>query len=129
MKKLICLKCKQVHSDKLDKKCPEFKGSDLHEFKNSDKYLRNKITLVLEDRKRLGLQGLVGGLNCIVINTEADKQKATVEEFLKYTALEVMEAFEDSDFRTVVMKTEGSAYFLIRSRKNNIILPINMLYR
>ena len=119
MKKLICLKCKQVHSDKLDKKCPGCEGTDLHDFKNSDEYLRNKITLVLEDRKKLGLYGLVGGLNCIVINTEADKQKATVEEFLRYTGLEVMEAFEDSDFRTVVMKTEGSADFLIRSRKNN----------
>ncbi len=82
MKKLICLKCKQVHPDTLDKKCPGCEGTDFHDFKNSDEYLRDKITLVLEDRRKLGLHGLVGGLNCIVINTEPDKQKAAVEEFL-----------------------------------------------
>ena len=126
MKKLICLKCKQVHPDTLDKKCPGCEGTNFHDFKNSDEYLRNKITLVLEDRRKLGLHGLVGGLNCIVINTEPDKQKAAVEEFLMYAGLEVMEAFEDSDFRTVVMKTEGSADFLIRSRKNdNPFLQLN----
>ena len=126
MKKLICLKCKQIQIDTTDKKCQVCGGNDFHDFENSDAYLSDKISLVLEDRKKFGLHELVGGLICVVINTEPDKQKAVVEELLNFTGLEVTEAFEDSNFRVVVMKTEGSADFLIRSRKNeNPFLQFN----
>ena len=126
MKQLICPKCMQVHLNAVDSKCPVCGGTNYHDFRNSDEYLRNKIASVLEDRKKYGLEGLVGGLNCIVINTEPDKQKAAVEEFLKYTGLGIAEVFEDSAFRTVVLKTEGSADFLIRSRKaENPFLQLN----
>jgi 4-hydroxyphenylpyruvate dioxygenase-like putative hemolysin len=90
----------------------------LKDFTNNDEYLLDKISLVLENRKTHGLSGLVGGLNSIVINTEPDRQKAVVDEFLEFTGLEVAEAFENSEIRTIVMKTEGSADFLINSRKN-----------
>lgn len=126
MKKLICLKCREVHTDAPGNKCPACGGTDLQDFHNSDEYLRNRIARVLEDRRRLGLDGLVGGLNCIVINTEPDRQKAAVEELLACTGLEVAEAFEDSEARTVVMKTQGSADVLIRSRKDaNPFLELN----
>ncbi len=126
MKKLICSKCKQVYPDAIGNKCPGCGGTEFLDFKNSDEFLETKIAIVLEDRKRFGLDGLVGGLSCIIINTEPDKQKVAVEEFLKYTGLEVMEAFEDSDFRSVVLKVEGSADFLIRSRKTeNPFLQLN----
>ena len=98
----------------------------MQDFKNSDDYLRNRVSLVLKERRKSGLHGLVGGLSCIIINTEWDRQKAAVEEFLMYTGLEVTEAFEDPEFRTVVMKTEGSADVLIRSRRNdNPFLELN----
>jgi len=130
MKQLICPKCKQVHLNSVDGKCPVCGGTNYHDFRNSDEYLRTKIVSVLEDRKKFGLEGLVGGLNCIVINTEPGKQKAAVEEFLKYTGLEIAEAFEDSDFRTIVLKAERSADFLIRSRKaENPFLQLNQFPR
>ena len=126
MKKLICPKCKKVHLDSIDDKCPGCGGTDYHDFENNDAYLRKEVEVVLEERWKLGLDGLVGGLNNIVINTEPDRQKAAVEEFLKYSGLNVAEAFEDSDFRTVVLKTEGSADFLVRSRKTeNPFLELN----
>ena len=126
MKKLICPKCKKVHLDSIDDKCPDCGSADYHDFENNDTYLREEIKVVLEQRRKYGLDGLVGGLNNIVINTEPDRQKAAVEEFLKYTGLNVAEAFEDSDFRTVVLKTSGSADFLIRSRKReNPFLELN----
>jgi 4-hydroxyphenylpyruvate dioxygenase-like putative hemolysin/rRNA maturation protein Nop10 len=126
MKKLICPKCKKVHLHSIDDKCPVCGGTDYKDFSNSDEYLRKEIEVVLEERQKLGLDGLVNGLNNIVINTEPDRQKAAVEEFLKFTGLNVAEAFEDSDFRTVVLKTEGSGDFLIRSRKTeNPFLSMN----
>ncbi|HUT47084.1 MAG TPA: hypothetical protein VMX36_12420 [Sedimentisphaerales bacterium] len=126
MKKLICPKCKKVHLDSIDDKCPGCGGTDYKDFRNSDEYLRKEIEVVLEERRKLGLDGLVSGLNNIVINTEPDRQKAAVEEFLRFTGLNVAEAFEDSDFRTVVLKTGGSADFLVRSRKKeNPFLELN----
>jgi hypothetical protein len=98
----------------------------MRDFKNSDEYLRKEVTFVLEQRRKLGLDGLVKGLRCVVINTEPDRQKATVDETLRFTGLDVTEAFEDADFRTVVLRAEGSADFLIRSRKrDNPFLLLN----
>lgn len=126
MKKLICPKCKKVHLHSIDDKCPGCGGTDYKDFSNSDEYLRKEVEVVLEERRKLGLDGLVHGLNNIVINTEPDRQKAAVKEFLRFTGLNVAEAFEDSDFRTVVLKTQGSADFLIRSRKKeNPFLELN----
>lgn len=83
-----------------------------------DEYLKAETARVLEERENLGLNGLVGGLACVIINTEPDRQKAAVVELLKYTGLECVENFEDSQYKTCVLKTEGSADLLIRSRKN-----------
>ena len=126
MKKLICPKCKKVHIHSIDGKCPGCGGTDYHDFENNDAYLRKEIEVILEERRKLGLDGLVSSLNNIVINTEPDRQKAAVEELLRYTGLNVAEAFEDSDFSTVVLKTQGSADFLLRSRKKkNPFLELN----
>jgi len=126
MKKLICPKCKKVHVHLIDDKCPGCGGTDYKDFKNSDEYLRKEVEVVVEARQKHGLDGLVSGLNNIVINTEPDRQKAAVEELIRYTGLNVVETFEDSDFRTVVLKTQGSADFLIRSRKKkNPFLSLN----
>jgi 4-hydroxyphenylpyruvate dioxygenase-like putative hemolysin len=120
--KLVCSKCTKVYEGSKNGRCP---GCGLgppyvYEFRNSDKYLKREIPLLLKERKRVGLEGLVGGLECVVINTEPDRQKASVEELLRYTGLEFAEAFQDSHYRTCLLKTEGSADFLIRSRLNTV---------
>ena len=126
MGKWICQKCQQVLTDSDSGQCPACGSKDLPDVKNSDEYLRKEVASVLEERKKLGLDGLVGGLSSVMINTEPDRQKATVEELLRFTGLDVTEVFEDADFRTVVLRTEGSADFLIRSRKKaNPFLPLN----
>lgn len=126
MKKLICPKCKKVHLHSIDDKYPGCGGTDYKDFRNSDEYLRKEVEVVLKERRKFGLDGLVSGLNNVIINTEPDRQKAAVEEFLRFTGLNVAEAFEDSEFRTAVLKTEGSADFLIRSRKTeNPFLKLN----
>lgn len=126
MGKWICPKCQQVHADSVSGACPTCGGKDVRDFKNSDEYLHKEAKSVLEERRKFGLDGLVKGLNCVIINTEPDHQKETVEEFLRFTSLNVTEAFEDAEFRTVVLKMEGSPDFLIRSRKKeNPFLELN----
>jgi hypothetical protein len=110
-------------------KCPQCKlGSpDVYEFRNSDEYLKKQIPRVLKERKKLGLAGLVGGLECVIINTEIEHLSATVKEFLRYTGLDFITAFEDSNYLTCVLQRTSSADFLIRARKEkkNPFLPIN----
>lgn len=95
---------------------------DLQEdLQTSDVNLRKKAALIAEERKRLGLDGLVSGLQAVIINTEPQLQQAAVEELVRYSGLEFQCAFQDSEFRTCVLRVPGSpifhsADFLIRSR-------------
>lgn len=110
------------------------KSEDLLEgLKDSDDHLLNEALNVEEERKQSGLDGLVGGLQAVVINTEPELQKAAVEELLRYTGLSFYRAYEDSAIRTCVLKVPGShefrsADFLITSRLQglNPFAKINM---
>lgn len=78
---------------------------------------------VIEDRKGKGLDGLVGGLQAVVINTEPELQNSAIEELMRYNGLRFQEAFQDSYFRTCVLRVPGSpefrsADFLVRSRRD-----------
>lgn len=100
---------------------PESSADLLKDLRNSDEHLLEKAPGIIAERKRLGLEGLVGGLQAVIINTEPERQRATAEELLRYTGLEFDGAFEDDKYRTCVLKTPGShefrsADFLIRSR-------------
>ena len=129
MDKLICSKCMKVFEKSKEGRCPHCGSASPHvyEFRNSDEYLKKEIPLVLEERKKVGLEGLVAGLECVIINTEPYRQKAAVEELLRYTGLEFAAAFQDSLYRTCVLKTQGSADFLVRSRRDtdNPFVPFN----
>jgi len=98
------------------------KSEDLLEgLKDNDDRLKSMALKIAEERKRTGLEGLVGGLEAIVINTEPEMQRAAVEELLRYTGLSFQEAFEDSKLRTCMLKVPSSpdfrsADFLITSR-------------
>jgi hypothetical protein len=100
---------------------PENSADLLKDLRNSDEYLLEKAPGIIAERKRLGLEGLVGGLQAVIINTEPERQRATAEELLRYTGLEYKGSFQDDKFRTCVLKTPDfhefrSADFLIRSR-------------
>ena len=86
-------------------------------FRNDDAKLLRDAEAALEERRRLGLDGLVGGLECVIINTEADRLRLAVEEFLDTTGYAFERAFEDLTSRTCVLKQEGSADFLFMHRK------------
>lgn len=88
---------------------------------DNDQDLRREADRIREERKRSGFGKLVGGLQCIIINTEPERQLAAVNELIRYSGLKFSEAFQDERQRTYVLKVPGehpfrSADFLIRSR-------------
>jgi len=93
------------------------RGQKSPSFDNSDGFLRSEAQRVIEERKALGLEGLIGGLDCMIINTEPPRQKAAVEELLAYTGLDFNVAFEDPQAVTCALGVANSPRCLIRSRK------------
>lgn len=87
---------------------------------NSDALLREQASRLVVERRRCGLEGLIGGLECIAIHTETDRQQSAVNELLASTGLHVVDAFENITSRTVVLRTDHSADVLITSRKNQL---------
>lgn len=116
MARLICPNCMKVYSLGRAANCPDC-GDRPHDFTKSDEFLKKAVALALEERKRHGLEGLVGGLECVIVNTERDRQKAAVKELLRHTGLRLDAAFENGRHATCILKTPGSADFLVRSRK------------
>jgi 4-hydroxyphenylpyruvate dioxygenase-like putative hemolysin len=116
---LVCRNCKKVYEVTHETDCPgcSFSFPHSYNFKNSDRFLKRETARVLARRKKSGLEGLVGGLECVIINTEPSRLRSTVRELLDYTGLNFDAAFEDDRAATCVLKTEGSADFLVTSRK------------
>ena len=126
---LICFSCRKVYDSTINIVCPRCgKTSPVgYDFSKSDEFIKEHIPVVLEERKKEGLDELVGGLECVIINTETVNQKYAVEGMLRFTGLEYKECFEDSEYLTCVLSLENSADFLIRSRKGeyNPFNPFN----
>ena len=88
-------------------------------FVNNDNQLIERSEKVKEERTKAGLDGLVGGLAAVIINTEPDHQKSAAEELIYFTGLESTDIFQDSKTSTIVLKTPGSADFLITGKKES----------
>lgn len=97
-------------------------------FSNSDEVLRNAIPAVMENRKGLGLQGLVKGLQAIIINTEGQNFLPAVKDILDYTGMDLHSSFEGPEESTCVLKAQGSADILVRHRRSgeNPFRPYNI---
>lgn len=72
----------------------------------------------LDERRDAGLDGLVGGLDSVIITTETDHLVPATYELLRYTGLVCTEAFFDTDSQSYVLGVPGSASLIIRSRGN-----------
>jgi len=89
------------------------------EFANSQAALQRAVPRVLEERRRRGLDGLVGGLSAIYINTEPGEQQAALAELLRYTGLDLEGVYAGPSYITGVLKTAGSADVIVRSRRGS----------
>lgn len=84
---------------------------------NADEKLLEKATEIITTRKQAGLAGLTGGLECVIINTEPDRFEPAVRELLRYTGLDLVDAFHDRRGRSAVLAAVGnSADFLVTTR-------------
>jgi hypothetical protein len=81
-----------------------------------EKNLIENADQALERRRDAGLEGLVGGLDAVIISTETDHLVPAVYELLRYTGLACKEAFFDPDSQSYVLSVPGSASLIVRSR-------------
>jgi 4-hydroxyphenylpyruvate dioxygenase-like putative hemolysin len=117
MASLVCSRCVRI-SETAGNKCPHCGADDplTYNFDQSDAFLHQESKRVKDMRHHFGLEGLVGGLECIIINTEPDHHMAAADELLKTTGLSLYQSFKDSKYKTFVLMRENSADFLLHSR-------------
>lgn len=78
--------------------------------------LIEKAARALDSRRDAGLDGLVGGLDSVIIATETDHLVPATYELLRYTGLTCTEAFFEADSQSYVLGVPGSASLVVRSR-------------
>ncbi len=116
MPSAICPVCREVHDIGPEGVCPHC-GGELESFANSDAYLKEMAPKIVEERKVAGIEGLVGGLEAVIINTEQDHQRAAVKGLLRTTGHSFAGVFLDHSLRTAVPSHKSSADILVRSRQ------------
>lgn len=86
-----------------------------------------RASLIADERRDAGLEGLVGNLDSIIIATETDHLVPAVYELLRYTGHDCTESFFDFDSQGYVLSLPGSAAIIIRARGmgENPFLPVN----
>lgn len=88
-------------------------------FLNDDESLKNEAKKIKENRVKLGLHGIVGDLQFVLINTELHTQEDTLKDFFKYTSHDLYAAMENEYEKIFILKNTitSSADFLIKARK------------
>lgn len=117
---MICKECMQGFIDEYKKHA---ENNNSGTFVNTDDFLLTQAQKVIQQRKQVGLEGLVGDLDFVIVNVEQDRVKDTVAEFIEYAGMRFENAFEDNNFIAAVLKMQKGADFLIRSRKSNTPWP------
>jgi len=85
-------------------------------FRNDDSVLLGRVETVLRERRTLGLDGLVGGLETVILSVEPERLASAADDFLNTTGYHFATALEDGEGRGCVLRLPGSADFLLRAR-------------
>lgn len=85
-------------------------------FRNDDSVLRARVAKVSDERAALGLSGLVGGLETVVMCVEQGGLKSAAADFLNTTGHCFGQSFVCPDGEACSMILPGSADFLFRTR-------------
>ncbi len=88
-------------------------------FTNDDKRLRERVNQARQERRDAGLEGLVGGLETVILNVRQQDIEPVVREFLRYTGLDFRSAWEDEQQVACLLGREGCADFILKSRKGS----------
>lgn len=85
-------------------------------FHNDDTALRQGAERVLEMRRTEGLEGLVGGLECLLVNVAEANFTDAVEEFLRHTGLDLAAAFSRENGNRALLRGPAGADILVKTR-------------
>lgn len=85
-------------------------------FRNDDSVLRARVEQVAQARRALGLEGLVGGLETVIVAVEPDRLKDAAADFLNTTGYSFGASLDFADGAGCVLHCPGSADFLFRTR-------------
>ena len=118
MTKLICSKCMSVHETKQTSFCPRCNASNeyFYLYNNSDEYIKKEVPRIIQERKKFGFNGFVGGLECIIINTEFNNWEKAIKELLNNTGAYYQESFQTQTKEICVLRQRNSADILIQRR-------------
>jgi len=96
-------------------------------FQNDDARLLENVEKVLAARRRDGLEGLVGGLAAVVVNTAPDALVPAAEELLASTALRFDCAFATDRVDCLVLRDGWGPDLIVQARRggDNPFLPYN----
>jgi hypothetical protein len=89
--------------------------------------LLERAPVILDERRDAGLEGLVGGLDAVIIGTEQDHLLPAVIELLRYTGLSCTMMYAGHSTRTCTLFSEGSASLVLQTRTQgaNPFSPFN----
>ncbi|MDH7510996.1 MAG: hypothetical protein QHH04_08165 [Methanolinea sp.] len=78
--------------------------------------LAARLPEVMQARKESGLDGLVGDLEAVVINTERERLESAVTELLAFTGLAIDEHFSTPLARAYTLRTPSSPAVIVQCR-------------
>ena len=106
---------------------PELKH-DSYDFTNDDETLKSAVDKVHQRRKELGIDGMVGDLESIIINVEENRLELAAEEFINSTGYYMYKCYMDNCSRNIVLRKNNSADIILKSRLqgNNAFLNYNI---
>lgn len=122
MEKLIFPKFYEMH--------PELKHWDnqTEEFSNNDEILKIASEKVNTSRLELGLDGIIGDLENIIINVEESRLESALQEFLNCTNYNIFQSYKNNEGSNIILKCKNSAHITIKARVkgNNLFETYNM---
>ena len=85
------------------------RAEGLEEFRNSQEYIEREAPRLVEERRRAGLDGLVGDLACVILSVEPDRQRAAAEELQRYTGFTLTGVYDGPNYVTAVLQLTDEA--------------------
>jgi hypothetical protein len=95
---------------------PAEEESGLGAMADQERNLVEQASRVMDCRRDAGLEGMVGGLDAVIIATEPVHLVPAVYELLRYTGLVCNGAFFEHESQSYVLDLPGSASVIVRSR-------------
>ena len=88
----------------------------MNELHAQEKELLESAPIALDRRRDAGLEGLVGGLDAVIVTCEPDRLGPAAAELLRYTGHSCTGAFSDAHASAYVLSCAGSAALILQSR-------------